>query len=274
MGILFDRFDVAPIKGENITIGDCGFEFFISETDGVFYYPGMCLYDEERRGRASFMHPYYMRGKHSKDKIVTQEVKGFYRIVDSCIVLDKFVDDCYYSDGLYKKIVCGVRLASPASCDYGVFVNREEDEELTRKVFGLTYYELTELLEAYAKMMGTNHDYFTYPKLTRSIQNTNFCDITGCWIPETFPYVAFNESSLNDELYAYKLSSYCSNEGNIYTESLGGQAYKNNPRFNKFIKDNELSFEPYEKFGKDEIEKRNKLVAQLVKLVWNTSMFE
>ena len=194
MGILFDRFDVAPIKGENITIGDCGFEFFISETDGVFYYPGMCLYDEERRGRASFMHPCYMRGKHSKDKIVTQEVKGFYRIVDSCIVLDKFVDDCYYSDGLYKKIVCGVRLASPASCDYGVFVNREEDEELTRKVFGLTYYELTELLEAYAKMIGTNHDYFTYPKLTRSIQNTNFCDITGCWIPETFPYVAFNES--------------------------------------------------------------------------------
>lgn len=81
-------------------------------------------------------------------------------------------------------------------------------------------------------------------------------------------------ASLNDELYAYKLNSYCSNEGNIYTESLGGQAYKNNPRFNKFIKDNELSFEPYEKFGKDEIEKRNKLVAQLVKLVWNTSMFD
>lgn len=194
MGILFDRFDVAPIKGENITIGDCGFEFFISETDGVFYYPGMCLYDEEYRGRTSFMHPYYMCGKHSKDKIVTQEVKGFYRIIDGCIVLDEFVDDRCYSDGLYKKIECGVRLASPASCDYGVFVNREEDEELTRKVFGLTYYELTELLEAYAKMMGTNHDYFTYPKLTRSIQNTNFCDITGCWIPETFPYVAFNES--------------------------------------------------------------------------------
>ena len=81
-------------------------------------------------------------------------------------------------------------------------------------------------------------------------------------------------ASLNDESYTYKLNSYCSNEGNIYTESLGGQAYKNNPRFNKFIKDNELSFEPYEKFGKDEIEKRNKLVAQLAKLVWNTSMFD
>ena len=81
-------------------------------------------------------------------------------------------------------------------------------------------------------------------------------------------------ASLNDESYIYKLNSYCSNEGNIYTESLGEQAYINNPRFNKFIKENVLLFEPYEKFGKDEIEKRNKLVAQLVKLVWNTSMFD
>lgn len=194
MGQLFDRFDIAPIKGENITIEDCGFELFISETDSVFYYPGMCLYDEDRRGKPSFMHPYYMRGKHSTDEIVTKEVKGFYRIIDGCIVLDRFVDDRYYGDMLYKRLHCGVRFACPASCDYGVLVNHEEDEELTRKVFGLTYYEITELLEAYAKMMGTDHDYLTYPKLTRSIKNTNFCDITECWIPDTFPYIAFNES--------------------------------------------------------------------------------
>lgn len=81
-------------------------------------------------------------------------------------------------------------------------------------------------------------------------------------------------ASLNDESYAYKLNSYCSSEGNIYTESLGEQAYKNNPRFKKFIKENDLSFEPYDKFGKEEIEKRNKLVAQLVKLVWNASLFD
>lgn len=81
-------------------------------------------------------------------------------------------------------------------------------------------------------------------------------------------------ASLNDELYNYKLNSYCSNEGNIYTESLGEQAYINNPRFNKFIKENKLLFEPYDKFGKSEIAKRNKLVIQLVNLVWNASMFD
>lgn len=80
-------------------------------------------------------------------------------------------------------------------------------------------------------------------------------------------------ASLNDAKYSYKLNTYCSNEGNIFTESLGEQAYMNNPRFKRFLSDNNLNFEPYAKFGKDEIDKRNKLVAQLVKLVWNTNLF-
>lgn len=45
-------------------------------------------------------------------------------------------------------------------------------------------------------------------------------------------------ASLSDSLYDYKLKTYCSNEGNIYTESLGETAYQNNPRFIRFIKDN------------------------------------
>lgn len=80
-------------------------------------------------------------------------------------------------------------------------------------------------------------------------------------------------ASLNDSKYAYKLNKYCSNEGNIFTESLGEQAYMNNPRFKKFIREYNLKFEPYSSFGKCEIEKRNALVAQLVKLVWNTDLF-
>ena len=45
-------------------------------------------------------------------------------------------------------------------------------------------------------------------------------------------------ASLNDSKYDYKLSKYCSNEGNIYSESLGALAYQNNPRFIKFVNDN------------------------------------
>ncbi|MCI7690907.1 MAG: DUF262 domain-containing HNH endonuclease family protein [Oscillospiraceae bacterium] len=80
-------------------------------------------------------------------------------------------------------------------------------------------------------------------------------------------------ASLNDSKYQFKLSKYCSNEGNIYTESLGNQAYQNNPRFKKFIIDNRLAFKPYVQFGKTEIAERIQLLVQLVKLVWNADMF-
>ena len=80
-------------------------------------------------------------------------------------------------------------------------------------------------------------------------------------------------ASLNDSKYGYKLSKYCSNEGNIYTESLGDQAYQNNPKFKKFIADNGLGFKPYAQFGKAEITERIQLLVQLVNLVWNAEMF-
>lgn len=80
-------------------------------------------------------------------------------------------------------------------------------------------------------------------------------------------------ASLNDSKYDYKLSKYCSNEGNIYTESLGDQAYQNNPKFKKFIADNGLGFKPYVQFGKAEITERIQLLVQLVNLVWNAEIF-
>ena len=81
-------------------------------------------------------------------------------------------------------------------------------------------------------------------------------------------------ASLSDALYEDKIGKYCSNEGNIYTESLGVQAYQNNPKFMKFISDCKLNFKPYSKFGKAEIGERNVLFIQLVNLVWNDDMFK
>lgn len=80
-------------------------------------------------------------------------------------------------------------------------------------------------------------------------------------------------ASLNDAKYDYKLQKYCSNEGNIYTESLGEQAYQNNPKFKKFIAEHGLNFKPYATFGKAEIAERAALVAHLVELIWNDNLF-
>ena len=80
-------------------------------------------------------------------------------------------------------------------------------------------------------------------------------------------------ASLNDAKYDYKLKKYCSNEGNIYTESLGELAYQNNPKFKKFIADNSLGLKAYASFGKNEIAERIAVLVDLVKLVWNDDMF-
>lgn len=80
-------------------------------------------------------------------------------------------------------------------------------------------------------------------------------------------------ASLNDAKYDYKLKKYCSNEENIYTESLGDLAYQNNPKFKKFVLDNNLGFKSYDSFGKNEITERIAVLIDLVKLVWNDDMF-
>ena len=80
-------------------------------------------------------------------------------------------------------------------------------------------------------------------------------------------------ASLKDKKYDYKLQKYCSNEGNIYTESLGELAYQNNPQFKKFIADNGLDFKAYDQFGKAEIMERTAVLIELVKLIWNDDMF-
>ena len=81
-------------------------------------------------------------------------------------------------------------------------------------------------------------------------------------------------ASLNDSRYDFKIKKYCSNEGNIYTESLGDAAYQNNPRFVRFIKENNLSFSAYSSFGKKEITERAKLIAELMSLIWNVEAFD
>ena len=81
-------------------------------------------------------------------------------------------------------------------------------------------------------------------------------------------------ASLNDKNYSDKLDKYCSTQGNIYAASLGKQTYQNNPRFMRFVTENDLLFKPFDKFGKAEIEQRTKLVVELVNLIWNIEEFQ
>lgn len=79
-------------------------------------------------------------------------------------------------------------------------------------------------------------------------------------------------ASLNDENYPDKLPFYYAE--NIYAASLNEQAYQHNPGFKKFIAAHKLSFAPFKKFGKAEIEQRVQLVIELASLIWNTEEFK
>lgn len=76
-------------------------------------------------------------------------------------------------------------------------------------------------------------------------------------------------SSLKDKKYTYKVNKYCSNEGNILAATLGNITYQNNPRFIRFMNNNNLPFESYELFGKQEIIKRRELYKKIVDIIWN-----
>jgi uncharacterized protein with ParB-like and HNH nuclease domain len=56
---------------------------------------------------------------------------------------------------------------------------------------------------------------------------------------------------------------------NLYAASLTAFAYEHKPQFRAFQTRNNLDMEPYEKFGKAELDKRSKVLEQLVKLVWS-----
>ena len=191
MGELFDRYDGEVMRGKEITISDCFLNVFISQSDEVFCYSGICL--DKTDNRSLFMNPYYMAGKHSTDKEISNKITGFYRIVNGYISLDNYVDYGTYSNHFYKRIDCAIRFPHPDNY-YAVFVDNQEDEDLTRAIFGLTHEEITSLLDAYAITMGTYHEYSVYPKLTKSQRSSHSCDITDFWIPERFPYVAFKDS--------------------------------------------------------------------------------
>jgi hypothetical protein len=73
--------------------------------------------------------------------------------------------------------------------------------------------------------------------------------------------------SLQDKPYGYKLQKYASH--NLYTASLASSAYVNQPQFEAFRSRHALALRAHETFTKDDWADRQRLVAQLVELVWS-----
>ena len=73
--------------------------------------------------------------------------------------------------------------------------------------------------------------------------------------------------SLQDKSYSFKLQKYATH--NLYTASLAPGAYVNQPQFGVFRSQHALAFKAHEVFSKIEWAERQRLLAQLVELVWS-----
>lgn len=80
----------------------------------------------------------------------------------------------------------------------------------------------------------------------------------------------FNKS-FGDLPYSEKVGKYDSQ--NLLARSLNGLCYENNPSFNAYVAKMGHPFRAYPKFGKNEIESRQKLYTKICTEIWNTEKF-
>lgn len=195
MGFLFNKYNQRSYSREEIIIPERFPAIYLSDRDEVFCYTGF-LFENESREPHLKNNSINVIGKHPTDKTISKDISGVYRIQSGCIVIDDYLSS-YKKESTYKLVDRVLILPVSASTYYSVmeYGKTEEDKELTRSVFGLTYDELKELLSGYAKVLGFDNGYLQYPRLTRSNRADNFCDLTDLWIPKQFPYITFEESS-------------------------------------------------------------------------------
>jgi hypothetical protein len=95
--------------------------------------------------------------------------------------LDSFTER-YYIPSIH------VSLPRKINPRFGIYTNEEENDELTREFFGLTFDDLQTLIRAYEHAAG--HTSTGSARITCSLKQ-NTCDLTGALIPREFPYLTF-----------------------------------------------------------------------------------
>ncbi len=78
---------------------------------------------------------------------------------------------------------------------------------------------------------------------------------------------ASDNISSNNETYVNKLKTY--SHGTIWATTLTEDFYHSNPDFSKFCDKYNLDFKPIKVYDINAIEERQKLLFELVKLIWN-----
>jgi len=73
--------------------------------------------------------------------------------------------------------------------------------------------------------------------------------------------------SSNNETFENKLKTY--SHGTLWVRTLTEEFYHKNPDFSEFCKKHNLEFNPIEKYDQEAIEVRQKLLFDIIKIIWN-----
>lgn len=195
---LYHMIDSPEMQGNSITIPEASSNaIYLSRGGELFCYTG--IYRRESDEVSFHSWPYYLQGKHTAN--CEKYIKGLFRVKNGCILLTGFVDHEFYNNKIYKHLENYImRLPSVNNTYFGIEKRIEtgnswrfeENEELSRACFGLSYFELSYLVQMYAERLGIKNSFSQYPRITRSLKNDHYCEITGAWIPTGFPYITFN----------------------------------------------------------------------------------
>lgn len=196
MGKIYEQIQEKEILCQEIVIPDSFPAIYIDERDEVYCYHGVI--DQDRFLFSSS--PYYLKGKSPRQ--IKDTIRGYFRIKNGQILQEKEYIDEYNSfnnNMKCKEIPAFLHFPSPQDMTYCVYYDQQKNLEdiLTEKIFGLSYRDLAELLQQFNDIFRiAQKDYFSrYPKITRSIKKDNECELSNLWIPSEFPYIAFGESS-------------------------------------------------------------------------------
>lgn len=144
-------------------------------------------------------YPYWLKQQNPAE--VKNDIRGYFRLENGLILVDKqFINEkgLFKKQAKCKKISAVVQLPGTNNNPYGIYYekSKEIEEELTKKIFGMTYNDLSQLIYHFNNCfeMIPQTYYSRYPSITRAIKNDNYCDITEMWIPAGFPYITFYES--------------------------------------------------------------------------------
>ena len=195
MGNIYEKIEEEEIICKDILLPDFFPAIYIDEHDNIYCYYG--ILDKDRFLLESY--PYWL--KEQKPAEVKKHIRGYFRLENGLILADKeFIDEknLFRKQTKCKKIPAIIQLPSTNNNPYGVYYekSKEIEEELTKKIFGISYDDLSQLIYHFNSCfkMITQTCYNKYPSITRAIRNDNYCDITDMWIPTGFPYIAFSES--------------------------------------------------------------------------------